>query len=49
MAYKKYNFVLRKKEDAELIQAMFNATEIGITKIDWLRKLFTDAGLRKGK
>jgi len=45
--YKKYRFLIRKKEDADILNDIKLATDNGYTKIEWLRKLFDDAGLNK--
>lgn len=41
--YKLYAFKLRKEEDAEVIKAIADAAEKGISKREWLHDLYEQA------
>lgn len=38
--YKKINIALRKEEDADIIKAIQEAQDKGLTNREWLRELF---------
>lgn len=38
--YKKINIALRKEEDADIIKAIQEAQDQGLTNREWLRELF---------